>query len=1751
MFNRNWFNRKWNPWRSAVLRNFSRKRRLQPISAQLSLETLELRTLMTANPVGPPQEFFVAPGGNDWNAGTVAQPFATIRRALDAANTGDTITLRNGTYEGGLNIDVDDLTIRSMPGEWAVIESPMTQWGDGHSDSVIRYGFDVDGGKLQNLEITGGYWYGVMFWDWWDSDWSQGSTHVGASNITVEGCKIHDTGIDAVKITPGADNITLLNNEIYNAGRRSKQSADGIDNNNGDHMLARGNYVHDVPGIGILTTGGTVGSVVEQNLVQDVGGAGITVGFYSEAEWMEPATNPNYYTSIDTVARNNIVVNPGHSGVGVYASLNPQVYNNTLINAATDAQAPIQLGGIELWIDDVDWNHHVASVDPMIQNNVITVEEGNNTRMIDIRYQSYTGQLTLDHNLFYSEALYAPKFINRNVLGDAAQERFLSGWKSAEGFDTNSIVGDPKLDAGFHLMAGSAAIAQAIPLAGLTNDFDGNSRLVDPAQTDIGADEFDAGANLLTPPAAFGAPSLTVGAAAYHNWEGQTIDVQVIRQGTLNDTVTVQYGTMDGSAKGGVDFTSVGGTLTFAPGEKTKTVSVSLPQDSIAQGDLHFLFALSNPTTDGQLPVRLDYQNAASMTIDDDEVAVTLNYRTLFVATDGSDVNGDGSEANPWKSLQFAADNVGPGDYVIVKPGLYDGAYITADGKPDARIVFHAQPGVEVNDPDPVIHQDGINLEGADYVTVEGFYVHDMPRSGIRSVLNTGAEIRGNTVDHNGFWGILTGWSEKILVENNVATNSIKEHGIYISNSSDDGIIRNNLVFGNRCSGIQFNADGGLPGDGVHSRNIVEGNLLYDNGSGGGGTINLDGFQDGVVRNNLLYGNHNTGIVVYVAYGAQSSTNNIVANNTVVMAADSRWAMLLWNGSEGTQLINNVLLTENPNTGSLNVEHGSEPAFSDHNVFENLFQIDGANTSFAAWQQFMPGMDSNSFFATPNDLFVNPAAGDFRLKAGSPAIDAGQFQLAPSVDLFQHARPQGAGVDIGALEAGPAAASLQFDWANYIAYENGGMAVVSVTRTGDTSQAVAVSYSSSAGTATPGSDYTPATGVLLFQPGETRKTFEVFVANDGENEVTETVSLLLGNPQVVGDPTGMGVDTSVALGAQSTATLNIVSDNVVKPGAFTLTSAVTQVDEGAGTATITVKRTDGSNGPVSVNYSTGAWTAPQKPTWVMKHTSILYTVDNDQPATAGDDYGSVQGTLDFADGETEKTFTIPIVDDAWYEGNEGLLVTLSNPSGGAQLGKRTSAKVQIVENDTKQPGTFQFATDAYSVTEGTPTINVVVNRVGGSNVEASVRLYVNGAGNGSMGSAWQPSDFGSTPALISFAPGETSKTITIPIVDDSSTEWTEAFSIQLYSPMNDASVGTPAKTTVSILDNESTLYFSSANGSSFETVEGSGAMQVKVTRVGSTATPASFKLSTSSWGSATEGADFTPVSQTYSFAPGETSKIISIPVVNDTLMEAKESFAVSMSNVVGSQQGSWTWSAYINDDDAAASPGSLGLSAASYTVAENAGQLVVTVNRTGGGDGTVSVNYSTSDGATGYSSNQTAWGGSQYGSKSGTLTFAPGETSKTFAININDNTSVSSVDKVFTVKLSSPNGGATLGANTKAVVTIKDNESAIRFVTSSYTGAEGSGVVQIQMIREGSTVGQAKIDLKLSSWGATPGQDYGGNSVNTIVFQDGESVKTFDLQLIDDVFKEPDEWLGLELTNAVGAQLGYSLYGNVKITDND
>ena len=192
------------------------------------------------------------------------------------------------------------------------------------------------------------------------------------------------------------------------------------------------------------------------------------------------------------------------------------------------------------------------------------------------------------------------------------------------------------------------------------------------------------------------------------------------------------------------------------------------------------------------------------------------------------------------------------------------------------------------------------------------------------------------------------------------------------------------------------------------------------------------------------------------------------------------------------------------------------------------------------------------------------------------------------------------------------------------------------------------------------------------------------------------------------------------------------------------------------------------------------------------------------------------------------------------------MLRLSDPTNGAILGKQSQLKVRIESDEAKQAGTFEFSAPTYTVVEGVPSVTITVNRTNGGNVEASVRLYDTGAGNGSTtASAWAGADYSWLPSMLTFAPGEMSKTITIPITDDNSTEIDEVFSIQLYSPSNDATVGAQAKTFVTIQDNESTFYFKAPdNGYSFSCVEGTGVLPVTVVRQGATSTTASVQIST-------------------------------------------------------------------------------------------------------------------------------------------------------------------------------------------------------------------------------------------------------------------------------------------------------------------
>ena len=112
---------------------------------------------------------------------------------------------------------------------------------------------------------------------------------------------------------------------------------------------------------------------------------------------------------------------------------------------------------------------------------------------------------------------------------------------------------------------------------------------------------------------------------------------------------------------------------------------------------------------------------------------------------------------------------------------------------------------------------DGINVEGASYVVIEGFIVNEMPRTGVRGVAGSHLTIRGIRADRNGVWGILIAHCDDAAVIGNETSRSAKEHGIYIGNSGDRPIVRGNIVWGNQSCGIHMNGDVSQGGDGIIS----------------------------------------------------------------------------------------------------------------------------------------------------------------------------------------------------------------------------------------------------------------------------------------------------------------------------------------------------------------------------------------------------------------------------------------------------------------------------------------------------------------------------------------------------------------------------------------------------------------------------------------------------------------------------------------------------------------------------------------------------------------------------------------------------------------------------------------------------------------------------------------------------------------------------------------------------------------------
>jgi hypothetical protein len=196
-------------------------------------------------------------------------------------------------------------------------------------------------------------------------------------------------------------------------------------------------------------------------------------------------------------------------------------------------------------------------------------------------------------------------------------------------------------------------------------------------------------------------------------------------------------------------------------------------------------------------------------------------------------------------------------------------------------------------------------------------------------------------------------------------------------------------------------------------------------------------------------------------------------------------------------------------------------------------------------------------------------------------------------------------------------------------------------------------------------------------------------------------------------------------------------------------------------------------------------------------------------------------------------------------------------------------------------------------------------------------------------------------------------------------------------------------------------------------------------------------------GTATAGSDYSAASGTLSFAPGETAKTVSVAVAGDSVIEPSETFTVGLSGATNATIARPTGTGTIRNDDFPA------LSINDVSLAEgNSGttNAVLTVSLSAAAPFAVSVNYATANG--------TATAGSDYAAQTGTLTFTPGQTSKTISIAVNGDTSAESDETLF-VNLSNAVGATITDGQGRVTITNDDAAPPASAVAVFWTAAVG------------------------------------------------------------------------------------------------
>jgi hypothetical protein len=394
--------------------------------------------------------YYVSPSGNDNNPGTFSQPFKTIQKGINSAYAGDTVFVREGTY----NIGSTSLTMQrsgspgspivfiNYPNEHPIIQttsanSPERTWNwGGYKDYLVIDGFEIIGGK-----------YAVLV----QGDYNQ-----------IRNLKAHDTGSDGVCIWGGSYNL-YHKVEVWNTGWNGlyieSRPNDGS-NGNANYNTIEYCYSHDIGshfGINIFpntqqSQNPMIGNVIRYNIVNNCKG-----GMYLRS-FQDGEVYGNLIVNDGTNGNNGIFLH-SESGGGTFQS-NTKFYNNTLID------------NTQYWSVSNDVFSHTE------WKNNLFIQHYNGS---EVKIERTTGT-ALDYNLYWNP--------NYSTIVRWNGNYYSLSQLSSIGQETHGIDADPLLNSDYTLSANSPAKDAGVNLGAPYNyDMFGNLRGSD-GYWDMGAFEF-------------------------------------------------------------------------------------------------------------------------------------------------------------------------------------------------------------------------------------------------------------------------------------------------------------------------------------------------------------------------------------------------------------------------------------------------------------------------------------------------------------------------------------------------------------------------------------------------------------------------------------------------------------------------------------------------------------------------------------------------------------------------------------------------------------------------------------------------------------------------------------------------------------------------------------------------------------------------------------------------------------------------------------------------------------------------------------------------------------------------------------------------------------------------------------------------------------------------------------------------------------------------------------------------------------